>query len=94
MAPIVVGSMADYIDDMHRRGLKLSNLFEMDDGQWQANVRDGKGGFEFARATNPEDAMKGALLKAIEIGMAEAARASTPTPKPVRKPFIIVKKRA
>lgn len=43
------------------RGLKLSNLFQLSDERWQANVSDGQRFWEFGRGDSPSQALMAAL---------------------------------
>lgn len=60
------------LEVIHQRGMKLANLFELDNGRWQANVSNGIDYWEFGRGGSPDEAILAAL--------GVAAR----TPKPVR----------
>lgn len=52
-------------DDIFReaatRGLRLTNLFQLDDGSWRANWRDERGGHQFGNAATPQAALRIAL---------------------------------
>lgn len=52
----------DLIAEVARRKLRLNNLFQLDNGRWQANITDGSRFWEFGRGDNPVEA----LLRALE----------------------------
>lgn len=45
-------------------GLRLNNLFQRDDGAWQANLRDDKDTTEFGLGATPAEALTKALRAA------------------------------
>lgn len=56
--------LADLIHEVHALGLRVNNLFEKDDGCWQANLRDAEGGHAFGFGDSPENALWRALERA------------------------------
>lgn len=46
------------------RAIRVNNLFEHDDGTWQANLRCADGTTEFARGGTALEALNGALVNA------------------------------
>lgn len=58
--------LPDLIREAHRRGLKVNNLFELQEGGWRANVRNGAC-YDFCDAETPELALRGAIDKACSI---------------------------
>ncbi len=66
-------SIEKLITEINAAGLKVNNLFQYDEAQgglWQANVRDGKSGYEFGKGTTPVEALKNCFdnaKKSIEI---------------------------
>ena len=53
------------VDALHEvvriRGFRLSNLFQLEDGLWQANVSNGHNFWEFGRGDTPDEALMAAL---------------------------------
>lgn len=56
-------TLPDMIREAHKRGLKVSNLFELTDGGWRANVRRGYECQEFGNGDTAEAALENALSK-------------------------------
>lgn len=52
------------LEVVRQRGLRLNNLFQLEDGRWQANVTDGLKYWEFGRGDSAEEALRAALLSA------------------------------
>lgn len=56
------------IADIAAKGFKVTNLFELDKGDWQANLRTGPGFlckfYEFAVGATAQEALASALKKA------------------------------
>lgn len=61
-----MSTLPDMIREAHRRGLKVSNLFELIEGGWRANVRNGDA-YDFHDAETPEAALRGAIDKACSV---------------------------
>lgn len=58
-------TLESLIAEARARGLRVNNLFQLDDGMWQANLRDVKGTyFNFGEGPTPEIALNNALAKA------------------------------
>lgn len=51
------------IDDINLRGLLVNNLFQRDDGTWQANVRGPDCFSQFGRGATPAAALQDALRR-------------------------------
>lgn len=51
----------ELIQEVNNQGLRLNNLFQLDNGRWQANVTDGKRYWEFGRADTAAKALEIAL---------------------------------
>lgn len=49
---------------IHEAGFRVLNLFELRNGNWQANVCDGEKAWEFGVSENPEAALIYALREA------------------------------
>lgn len=56
-------TLEDLIAEVSRRKLRLNNLFQLDDGRWQANITDGQRFWEFGRGDNAMEA----LIRAINL---------------------------
>lgn len=56
----------DLVDALPDVNLRLNNLFEYEDGKWQANVsdRDTFVGYEFGRGGTPTEALLNAIRAA------------------------------
>jgi hypothetical protein len=53
-------------------GLEVNNLFQIDGGLWQANMRDDYAGHEFVKHKDPIQALKLCLEKARKFAKKEA----------------------
>lgn len=51
------------IAEISRRGLRVTNLFQLESGPWRANLTDGKTFFEFGTDETPCGALRDALSK-------------------------------
>ncbi len=51
------------ISSIHEAGFRVLNLFELEDGLWQANVCNDEKAWEFGVGGSPEDALRVALNK-------------------------------
>jgi len=49
------------LDEIHDRGYRLSNLFQLDSGLWQANLRSATHYTDFGRGHTPEAALSEAI---------------------------------
>lgn len=54
----------DLIVEVANRHLRLNNLFQLEDGRWQANITDGERFWEFGRGDTAVEALRAALYKA------------------------------
>ena len=55
----------ELIVEVSRRGLRINNLFQLDDGRWQANITDGVRYWEFGKGETPTAALITALNKSV-----------------------------
>lgn len=51
----------ELIDALPDVGLRLNNLFQLDDGRWQANVRESDTCAPFGRGATPVEALTAAI---------------------------------
>lgn len=54
----------DLLSAISDSSVRVNNLFQRDDGTWQANVREGEECFEFGVGATPYEAMSKALAAA------------------------------
>lgn len=54
-------NLEDLIAEVARRQLRLNNLFQLDNGRWQANITDGQRFWEFGRGDTAMEALIAAL---------------------------------
>lgn len=54
-------TLEELIQEVTRQGLRINNLFQLDNGRWQANVTDGTKYWEFGRGDTAIAALEAAL---------------------------------
>ena len=54
-------TLTDLFDEVCERGWRISNLFQLDNGLWQANLRTSTHHTDFGRGPTPEIALQFAL---------------------------------
>jgi hypothetical protein len=57
--------------ELNHRGWRLNNLYQLDNGQWQANARSGDKCFEFRRGSTAAEALARVLEAVPEKEVAE-----------------------
>jgi hypothetical protein len=59
-------TLEDLVAELYRSGLRLNNLFQLQDGTWRCNVRSNNEahGWNYFDAETPSAAVRGAILKA------------------------------
>lgn len=54
------------LTEIGRRGLRVTNLFQLESGPWRANLTDGMTWFEFGTGESAVEALGAALAKCKE----------------------------
>ena len=57
-------SVEDVLLDIANAGLQLNNLFQLQSGEWQANLRSGETCFAFGRGKSAVQALRAAMVNA------------------------------
>jgi hypothetical protein len=73
-------TIEELIQEVANRNLRLNNLFQLDNGRWQANITDGSRFWEFGKGATAGEALIAALQKTLtttpEYGIERPIRAS------------------
>lgn len=86
-------TLSDLFDEVRDRGWLVSNLFQLDDGTWQANLRTITHHTEFGRGPTPELALSLAIEQietATESVQREAVQVSSFSPSPAVDVFALL----
>jgi hypothetical protein len=62
--PLPVPDFDSLLAQVHSLGLRLNNLFELENGLWQANVTDGQRFWEFGKSGTWQGAIAQAIARA------------------------------
>ena len=57
--------LEDLIAEVNGRGLRINNLFQLENGGWQSNITDGERFWEFGRGDTPTAALLAAMQKTV-----------------------------
>lgn len=59
-------TLEQLLERVSAQKLRVNNLFQLQDGTWQANLTDGEQFWDFGRGAVPGEALANALVKAAE----------------------------
>jgi len=71
-----------FLAETRSRGLRVINLFELEDGRWQANLTRESKAFNFGRGASAGEAMAAAIAEYDKF-QDELSKAASRQPKPV-----------
>jgi hypothetical protein len=84
---VVTMTLEELLQEVKDQGLLLNNLFQLDDGRWQCNLRQDKGDHwlccAYAIASTPQLALLEALAKPRDIAAYEVIFFAHQKPKPL-----------